>query len=163
MRATPSWPAAATRCCARPRSTWSAPSGASRRIIDPGTQVDASRPAAPAPAAPAPPPDPAPQQAAPSAPAQQPAPDAPAAGADQAPPEARAPRTPDHDPIHLARQAVQPTRAAGAPEPVVTEDVVDRDADARRDDLDADLDELGGAELLQRELGAKLIEEIRHQ
>jgi len=132
-------------------------------IIDPGTQVDASRPAAPAPAAPAPPPDPAPQQAAPSAPAQQPASDAPAAGADQAPPEARAPRTPDHDPIHLARQAVQPTRAAGAPEPVVTEDVVDRDADARRDDLDADLDELGGAELLQRELGAKLIEEIRHQ
>ncbi|WP_166135590.1 DNA polymerase III subunit gamma and tau [Nocardioides ochotonae] len=130
-------------------------------IIDAGTQVDASRPAAPAPAAPAPPADTAPQPA-PSAQQQpQPAADAPA-GTDQAP-EDRAPRAPDHDPIHLARQAVQPTRAAGIPEPAAAEDTVDRDADARRDDLDADLDEVGGAELLQRELGAKLIEEIRHQ
>jgi len=132
-------------------------------IIDPGTQVDASRPAAPAPAAPVPPAETAPQQPAPSAQQQQQPPPADApAGTDQAP-EARAPRAPDHDPIHLARQAVQPTRAAGTPEPPAPEDTVDRDADARRDDLDADLDELGGAELLQRELGAKLIEEIRHQ
>jgi DNA polymerase-3 subunit gamma/tau len=35
------------------------------------------------------------------------------------------------------------------------------DGDASPDDLDAD-DDLGGAELLQRELGAHIIEEIKH-
>ena len=36
------------------------------------------------------------------------------------------------------------------------------DAEARRDDLDADLDDLGGEDLLARELGASTIEEINH-
>jgi len=35
-------------------------------------------------------------------------------------------------------------------------------ADARRDDLDADPDNLGGEDLLARELGASVIEEIKH-
>jgi DNA polymerase-3 subunit gamma/tau len=36
------------------------------------------------------------------------------------------------------------------------------DEDVDRDDPDADDGALGGAELLQRELGARVIEEIRH-
>jgi DNA polymerase-3 subunit gamma/tau len=36
------------------------------------------------------------------------------------------------------------------------------DADASRDDLDADPDNLGGEDLLARELGASVIEEIKH-
>ena len=37
------------------------------------------------------------------------------------------------------------------------------DADAHPDDLDADQQGMTTAELLQRELGAQMIEEIRHQ
>ena len=36
------------------------------------------------------------------------------------------------------------------------------DDHAHPDDLDADSDEAGGADLLQRELGAEMIEEIPH-
>jgi DNA polymerase-3 subunit gamma/tau len=36
------------------------------------------------------------------------------------------------------------------------------DADADRDDIDADTDGVGGEDLLARELGAEMIEEIRH-
>ena len=58
-----------------------------------------------------------------------------------------------------AREAIQETRQAGPPvrnEPTVS------DADASPDDPDADDEGLGGAELLQRELGASVIEEINH-
>ncbi|HSV37482.1 MAG TPA: DNA polymerase III subunit gamma and tau [Nocardioidaceae bacterium] len=59
-----------------------------------------------------------------------------------------------------ARQAIQETRQAGPPpkaEPSVS------DADADPDDPDADDHALAGAELLQRELGASVIEEISHE
>jgi DNA polymerase-3 subunit gamma/tau len=60
---------------------------------------------------------------------------------------------------HAAREAVRETRSADtAPEP----DQHLADADAHPDDVDADSDEAGGADLLQRELGAQMIEEIPH-
>jgi DNA polymerase III subunit gamma/tau len=65
----------------------------------------------------------------------------------------------DPSAIANARGAIQATRAAGAVgprEPSVS------DADADRDDPDADDHQLGGAELLERELGARVIEEIKH-
>ena len=59
-----------------------------------------------------------------------------------------------------AREAIQQTRT--------TEDAPDEterpdpDADARHDDLDAEDAGLAGAELIQRELGGTIINEIRH-
>ena len=50
-----------------------------------------------------------------------------------------------------------PPAAAGERGPAVVSD-----ADADRDDPDADDGSLGGAELLERELGASIIEEIKH-
>ncbi len=61
--------------------------------------------------------------------------------------------------IANARGAIQPTRAAGAANPKEPS-VSDQDAD--RDDPDADDHQLGGAQLLERELGARVIEEIKH-
>ena len=52
-------------------------------------------------------------------------------------------------PVEEAMPATQPRGA-------------DADSDAHPDDPDADTSGLGGAELLQRELGAQVIEEIRH-
>jgi DNA polymerase III subunit gamma/tau len=78
------------------------------------------------------------------------------------PTEAPAPPAPHVEPeaIATARQAIQDTRPTGGPprhqEPVLT------DEDADPDDPDADDHELGGAQLLQRELGASIIEEISH-
>jgi DNA polymerase-3 subunit gamma/tau len=46
-----------------------------------------------------------------------------------------------------------------APEPAPSGDP---DSDAHRDDPDAENSGLAGAELLERELGAEVIEEIRH-
>ncbi|HRD63199.1 MAG TPA: hypothetical protein PL137_20015, partial [Nocardioides sp.] len=60
-----------------------------------------------------------------------------------------------------AREAIQQTRAQGAEAPR-SDDLAAADADARRDDLDADPDNLGGEDLLTRELGASMIEEIKH-
>ncbi|WP_122816096.1 DNA polymerase III subunit gamma and tau [Nocardioides pantholopis] len=139
-------------------------------IIDPGAQPDAGRPApsaAPAPAAPQPGPA---AGAAPAAPAwaDGPPPEAPAdLGAEGPPPETTAPapesrRAPDPDAVARAREAVQRTRPAGQ-EPGRPDDLIEADADAHPDDQDADTDGLGGAQLLERELGARLIEEIRHQ
>ncbi len=71
-----------------------------------------------------------------------------------APPPAPAPEA-----LSSAREAIQETRQAGPPpkaEPSVS------DADADPDDPDADDAGLDGAELLQRELGASVIEEINH-
>jgi len=61
--------------------------------------------------------------------------------------------------IANARGAIQATRAPG---PVQRAEPTVSDDDAHPDDPDADEDRLGGAELLQRELGARVIEEIRH-
>jgi DNA polymerase-3 subunit gamma/tau len=90
---------------------------------------------------------------------------APAAAEQGAPPDwattPEPPRRPAPDPsaVASAREAIMETRQAGAPakaEPSVS------DADASPDDPDADDNALGGAELLQRELGASVIEETIH-
>jgi DNA polymerase-3 subunit gamma/tau len=61
--------------------------------------------------------------------------------------------------IATARGRIEPTRAGGPP--VARTD--ERDADADPDDPDADDSGLDGAELLQRELGATVIDEIPHE
>ncbi len=66
----------------------------------------------------------------------------------------------DPETIATARGAIQATRAPGSVQrsgPTVSDD------DADRDDPDADDGNLAGAELLQRELGAQVIEEIKHE
>jgi DNA polymerase III subunit gamma/tau len=60
-----------------------------------------------------------------------------------------------------AREAIAQTRAKGAEAPR-SDSLAAADAEARRDDLDADPDGLGGEDLLARELGASMIEEIKH-
>jgi DNA polymerase III subunit gamma/tau len=62
--------------------------------------------------------------------------------------------------IAHARGAIVDTRPAGGARGRRGSDVSDADAD--RDDPDADDHGLGGAELLERELGASIIEEIKH-
>jgi DNA polymerase-3 subunit gamma/tau len=99
-------------------------------------------------------------------PAVTPEPEASAAPTEQVPPApasdrpAAPERRPvDPDAVATARGAIQETRPKGGPgrqqEPSVS------DADAHPDDPDAD-DDLGGTELLERELGASIIEEIKH-
>jgi DNA polymerase III subunit gamma/tau len=81
--------------------------------------------------------------------------------AEPAPPGAppAVPRTPpDPRSVASARGAILDTRPQGAPDRGPT--VSDEDAD--RDDPDADDHSLAGAELLERELGASVIEEITH-
>ena len=101
-------------------------------IVDPGATAGGPAPTAAAPA-PTPPPEPAPEPFADEPPAQRPWERAQAADA-----EAR------------GLQGEAPERSA------------DPDADAHRDDPDADADGLGGAALLERELGAQVIDEIPH-
>ena len=60
-----------------------------------------------------------------------------------------------------AREAIQQTRAKGAEAPR-PDDLAAADAEVSRDDLDEDPDNLGGEDLLARELGASKIEEIKH-
>ncbi len=69
---------------------------------------------------------------------------------------------PEPDPARLAdaRSAIQGTRPSGGAGASRRQDVSDEDAD--RDDPDAEDHALAGAELLERELGASVIEEIRH-
>jgi DNA polymerase-3 subunit gamma/tau len=76
--------------------------------------------------------------------------------------EPEQPVKPPVDPtaIASARTAIQDTRPAGDPRDRRGVEVSDEHAD--RDDPDADDHSLGGAELLQRELGASIIEEIKH-
>jgi len=62
-----------------------------------------------------------------------------------------------------AREAIQPTRSGERPEVDATPSMPTADDDVHPDDETVDEEALGGAELLQRELGAKLIEEIHHQ
>jgi DNA polymerase-3 subunit gamma/tau len=123
-------------------------------IVDPGASADVPPPAAvPTPAPRAPRPDP------PVAVDEVEAP--PAWVSDGAPVPAPAPERPGPEAVNAAREAIKTTRPAGAerrPGPGLAE----ADADAHPDDLDADSDELGGADLLARELGAQVIEEIPH-
>src|SRR6187551_2471650 len=112
-------------------------------IVDPGAQPagtpvvtkPATEPTEPAPASPVP------ETTAPEAP------DAPPAwAADDAP--AAAPPEPDPDPdpsaaASAARDAIQRTRPKGVESPR-SDGLAAADADARRDDLDADPDNLGG-------------------
>jgi DNA polymerase-3 subunit gamma/tau len=58
-----------------------------------------------------------------------------------------------------ARGAIQPTRERGAAREA---EVKVSDDDVDPDDPDADDHHLGGAQLLERELGARIIEEIKH-
>jgi DNA polymerase III subunit gamma/tau len=60
--------------------------------------------------------------------------------------------------IATARSNIAPTRTGERPERPAD----DRDADVDRDDPDADDSGIEGAELLQRELGATVIDEIPH-
>ncbi|GAA1953052.1 hypothetical protein GCM10009798_10300 [Nocardioides panacihumi] len=155
-------------------------------IVDPGVQPGAAHPAQPTPtpaadasAAPARPARPA-QEAPPTPDAQDAppwavepppgppeppeAPGAPgAAGSPRASDEQAVESRLDGRAIEAARGAIQPTRVGGQPTDNTAEELRAADAHAHPDDLDADIDNLGGAELLQRELGAQIIEEIRHQ
>ncbi|GAA4702478.1 DNA polymerase III subunit gamma and tau [Nocardioides conyzicola] len=62
-----------------------------------------------------------------------------------------------------AREAIQQTRSADEPPEQRGPDWATADADAHPDDLDAEHQGVSTAELLQRELGASMIEEIPHQ
>jgi DNA polymerase-3 subunit gamma/tau len=63
--------------------------------------------------------------------------------------------------VSAARGAIAPTRTGGpaTPEPGERQQA---DADVDRDDPDIENSGLAGAELLQRELGAQIIHEIKH-
>ncbi len=147
----------------------------------PAEPAPQAAPQAPAPQAPTqdgPPrseqPPAAPQASASSAPAQE----RPPAWMDEPPPDddpgepgpppgaepPAAPQRPQAGPqsIAAARGAIQQTRVGG-PDSSRSDDLRAADADAHPDDLDADDETLGGAALLERELGARVIEEIRHQ
>ncbi|MGA8211517.1 MAG: DNA polymerase III subunit gamma/tau, partial [Nocardioidaceae bacterium] len=75
--------------------------------------------------------------------------------------EAAAPPRRPADPVALAtaRGAIAETRPAGNAR---RERATASDADADRDDPDAEDHSLAGAQLLARELGASIIEEIKH-
>jgi len=115
------------------------------------------------------------QQRQPDRPAPAPADPEPAAGQqgaeqrahaspEEAPPWAVEP--PAQDASRAAREAIQPTRHGAPPDPGAGEraaDLATADAEVHPDDRPFEEEQLGGAELLQRELGAQMIEEIRHQ
>ena len=65
----------------------------------------------------------------------------------------------DPSSVASARGAIQPTRAAGA---AGRKDSNVSDEDVHRDDPDADDHQVAGAQLLERELGARIIDEIKH-
>lgn len=108
-------------------------------IVDPGASGGT-------PAAPAPPDEPPPT----------PADSAPGGAPDEPPVD----QPPALRPWERAQQADAEAAAAGGS---TGQPSADPDADAHRDDPDADADGLGGAALLERELGAQVIEEIPHK
>jgi DNA polymerase-3 subunit gamma/tau len=65
--------------------------------------------------------------------------------------------------VAAARGAIQQTRSADQGRAESTPAWAEADADAHPDDLDADQQGISTTELLQRELGAQMIEEIKHQ
>jgi len=76
-------------------------------------------------------------------------------------PEPAAERRPvDPETVAGARSAIAETRPAGESR---RQAAAVSDEDAHRDDPDADDQSLGGAQLLERELGARIIEEIKHE
>lgn len=152
-------------------------------IVDPGATPEThavTRPAVPAPEPPATETSPAPPAPASPPPWAEPeagsgtaadlgvapaaAPPAPATGppptTSDAPPASSRPSAGPGS-IAAARGAIQSTRAAGAAVPR-SDALTEADAAVDRDDVDDDNDALGSAELLARELGAQVIEEIRH-
>jgi DNA polymerase-3 subunit gamma/tau len=141
-------------------------------IVDPGAQAPGPvvTKAATTPSAPAAPADPAPApartevDAPPAWAADDPTDDAGGTPAPEPPATPAAPTEPAADPqaIAAAREAIQQTREAGATRAPAGPGN-DADADAHPDDLDADSADLGTDALLSRELGAQVIEEIRHQ
>jgi DNA polymerase-3 subunit gamma/tau len=68
----------------------------------------------------------------------------------------------DRSTIAAARDAIQQTRPAGAPSTEPGPDLAAADAEAHPDDEVLQHDEVADAELLARELGARVIEEIKH-
>ena len=147
-------------------------------IVDPGAKADpgAPRVTSPSTSPAAPPSQSAPQAAADDGAAEPPGwasddeapasavdPDQAGAAADAGPPTpgTTANPTPGPEAIAAARGAIQQTRQAGADRPR-SDDLALADADAHPDDLDADTQGLDSAELLRRELGAKVIDEIPH-
>ena len=151
-------------------------------IVDPGGSGGTPPPDdPPAPARPAAPEPPAAREPAPGDPGprepREPAPEPPAwadappppeppAWADaegEASPEAARAAAPAGAASSAAREAIQRTRPAGAPDrDEAAAELAERDADVHPDDLDADVEVAAGADLLMRELGATVIEEIRH-
>ena len=128
-------------------------------IVDPGAQPEGTptvtKPATEPAAAPAPAPERRAPRSAPSRRAPHPA------AADD--PEPERPEQPEASAAAAAaaREAIQQTRPVGASTPR-SDDLAAADAVASRDDLDADPEGLGGEDLLARELGASMIEEIKH-
>ncbi len=85
----------------------------------------------------------------------------PAAEAPDAPPAPPAPTaTASAEVVSAAREAIAPIRTPGSAAESAPR--VDLDADAHPDDPDIESSGLAGAELLQRELGAQIIHEIKH-
>lgn len=104
-------------------------------------------------------------EAEPATPSAPEAPDAPPAWAgDEAAPEPVRDPAPARqvDRSAAAREAIEQTRPPGREAPASNE-LAAADADASRDDLDADPDGVAGEDLLARELGASVIEEIKHR
>nr|WP_237447887.1 DNA polymerase III subunit gamma and tau [Nocardioides flavescens] len=152
-------------------------------VVDPGAQPSGAPTVTkaatdPQPPAPAPQP-PEPEPRAPAAPAAPPAPEPPAWADESAPEppperepapaparEQRATEQPAKDPGVAARGAAAAREAikqASAQGPAVDDQgrsVASADADASRDDLDVEQDDIGTEDLLARELGAAVIEEI---
>jgi len=124
-------------------------------IVDPSTQPGSEPP--PQTTRPAVRPDTAGPEPAPAQPdAPPPGPEAPSARAAEPPPPTR---PVDPAAVATARGAIRETRAAGA---AAGQPKADFDEHVDRDDPDAEDDGVQGAELLARELGARVIEEIRH-
>ena len=115
-------------------------------IVDPSARADAVTPPADRPAedTEAPP--------SPAAPAVEPPPPPPPAPTATASPEV----------VNAARGAIAPTRSGGPAAPEQGGERQRADADVDRDDPDIETSGLAGAELLQRELGAQIIHEIKH-
>jgi DNA polymerase-3 subunit gamma/tau len=127
-------------------------------IVDPSAQPGSEPPLTVTTPAVAEPP-PAPRAATPHAEPQQSAPVEPVEPVESVAPEPSPRRTFDPESVASARGAIQDTRPSGGARRRERE-LSDQDAD--RDDPDADDHSLGGAQLLERELGASIIEEIKH-
>ncbi len=130
-------------------------------IVDPGAQPEGAPTVTKAATDPAP--TAAPEGGAETGPEATPEPETPTAAPTWAADEEPSDAGPDPSAAKAAaREAIQQTRAQGAEAPRRSDLAAAADAEASRDDLDADPDNLGGEDLLARELGASMIEEIKH-